>query len=190
MLSPAYEEWAAYVADARALRNIGDTGCRRVGESCLPLSSAETETLCRAALVALSAAFERYVVGLFGLAASETGRSGLWAQERLLDPTGDDRRFANPSARNVRQLFGLLFHGQDVWAGIATPMRSEDMVQEYVDEHQQYRHDVAHGRDSPRFSTADIRERIHEFERIVQALDASVGGLVRHATGKCTWSPP
>jgi len=188
MPSPAYDQWTEYVSDAVALQRLRQVGCTRVAHACVSLTEIEVGALGRAVLVALSAAFERYIVELFRVAASESGRSRFWAEEALRDPSGDGRRFANPSAPNVRGLFGLLFHEEDVWAGITTALRSEEMVQVFVDEHLQHRHDVAHGRDRPSFDAESVGERIQEFEKVVQSLDAGVGRLVRHVAGRCTWN--
>jgi len=189
--SPAYDQWTEHVSDAAALQRLREVGGTRVRNAWIPLTPLETDVLGRAAVVALSAAFERYVVELFRVAAVEVGVSIFRVEEHLLHFAGEQRRFANPNAANVGDLFGLVFPGDSVWVGVCTPSRSEESAQRFVDDHQEDRHGVAHGRLRCSFSVPEMRGRAAEFEQIVQALDESAGVLVRsrRKDHRCSWLP-
>jgi len=223
--SLAYDGWREYSADADALGTVRASGCTRADGDLVPLTDHERYALERAIVVALSAAFEHYVVDLFRVAALEMGRTKFWAEERLSDfgASGPDaiveefaqdgaaargvsreklgallrasappkRQFANPTSMNVRELFQHLFPQDDVWVGVTTCTQSDEMVREFVDMHQEDRHDVAHGRARGPLRTGDVANTKHEFGRIVCELDTSVGELVRCCgpQGTCSWIP-
>ena len=207
-----------------ALGTVRASGYTRADGDFVPLADHERHALERAMVVALSAAFEHYIVDLFRVAAFEMGRTKVWAEERLGDFGASElaaiveqltrggaavpgvsreklwtrlqasalpkRQFANPNSENVRELFQHLFPRDDVWAGVTTRTQSDEMVREFVDMHQEDRHDVAHGRARGPLRTGDVANTKHEFRRIVCELDTSVGQLVRCCgpQGTCSWA--
>ncbi|MBM3497884.1 MAG: hypothetical protein FJX74_04350 [Armatimonadetes bacterium] len=178
--SPAYLIWEEYLADAEALERVRACGGVWSQGASRPLDEEETWAVERAIVVAISAAFERYVVELFTVVARRRGwkpsrikrhlaqfgsislhgdilafleEEGVAPETRskLSDLRWPSLRFANPSSPNVSRLFSPVLGGKDVWSGVtAAGQLSEEQVKELVDSHLEDRHDIAHGRERRR----------------------------------------
>lgn len=174
--SPAYLIWEEYFADAEALERVKALGGVRDQGAWRPLGEEETWAVERAIVVAISAAFERYIAELFTVVARRCGWRKSRIEERLaefgsISLRGDvleflkeegvapgtrsrltdlrwpSLRFANPNASNVSRLFEGVLDGEDVWGGVtAVGQLSGEQVRKLVDNHLQDRHDIAHGR--------------------------------------------
>jgi len=178
--SPAYLTWEEYFADAEALEGVRAYGGIRTQGTLRGLDEAETWAVERAIVVAISAAFERYVAELFTVVARRRGwregrierrlaefgsislrgdvlevlnKAGVAPETRskLSDLRWPSLRFTNPNSSNVSRLFLPVLDGRDVWSGvIAAGWLSGEQVKELVDDHLQDRHDIAHGRERRR----------------------------------------
>jgi hypothetical protein len=182
MASTAYPMWVQFLEDSRALAAVRETYGRAgpVAYACLTRDASNAPG--RAAIVALSAAFEAYVVALFEHTALALGHSASRTQQ-----LAGQCRFSNPRPRNVRDGFRLLDMGFGIWAGISTASRSMVQLLGFVGIHQVDRHHIAHGVTRKPYTVREVAARLSEYEEIAQQLDRRAADLVQMHTGHRPW---
>ncbi len=194
MSSAAYAEWELYKRDAELLEALG--AAHGALGSLLPPGSAAGEAeqaARRASVIAVAAAYERYVINLFcdvaralGGQCAQVGRALAWTPTGRTHPLRIALR--TPAPREVRQLFARAVPGEDIWSGITTRLSPTcGSVLMFVGDHLLMRHEFAHGANRGPVSDALIRDRIENFGAIVRALDRGGSRLVRIATGATPW---
>jgi hypothetical protein len=187
--SPAYTAWLeARVDAAEVTRMLG-----RSSGGVVPLTTDQTQALCRAAVVATIAAFQAYVVALFETMAQHLTGSRT-AVDRLKDRylrRGARARFNTPNHLEVERLFAslldVLLPGESIWDNVSTARFGSNRIASFMEIHLGRRHAIAHGDAPPTLSPADVREGLDQFTRIVRALDARAGILIAMRTGRAPW---
>jgi len=183
---------------------LNDYGVPPAGRAAQPLTPAESEAVAQAGVVALTAAFQAYVVRLFEVTADGlTGDRMVAVRLRETHVVGREghRRFSSPSPEAVRGLFNALFDvllpGEDIWFGVtvgthtwqgatAAPLSERD-TQTLVEDHLNLRHKIAHGAPVPTVSPHEVAERLAVFDQIVLALDNSARRLILQHTRRPPW---
>lgn len=175
----AFDIWQEWVAEAHALHSTSQH---------LDLPAEERSAVCRAAIVAISAAFEAYVEAI--AEASGTAREH---PRRHIDAALAG--FHNPRPEHVDALLcdcGWAAEDvEDAWHEIDRQLGGRrGSVREDIDSHQDDRHSVAHGREWVSISSEEVVDRIGVFADVVAALDGVAGRVVEEQTDRAIWAAP
>jgi len=190
----------------RALEAVlNDYGTSSAARARAPLTPDESASVARAGIVALTAAFQAYVVALFEVTVQAmTSNAATVARLRKTHIEGTDaahRRFGNPRPEAVRALFNALFDvllpnadiwqgvtvGAHTWQGALRTQLSEQQTQDLVGAHVTLRNGIAHGEVLSPVTLRDLSERVAVFDQIVEALDNSARGLIARYRGTAPW---
>jgi len=174
----AFDTWREWITEAQALHRASQHP---------DLDAEDGGAVCRAAIVAISAAFEAYVEVLAETSGAALGERTYTDLEKAV------LKFHNPRPEHIDNLLGACGWTceviRDMWHETDSRLgRRRGSVRDDIDAHQDDRHWVAHAQRLVEVSPGDVAERISDFSGVVASLDQFIGRAVEEETERPIWA--